>query len=494
MNRLFTILAALAIASVVMADVKPSSLFSDHMVLQSGMQVPIWGTADPGERVTVKLNEQEQSTTTAADGRWMVRLTNLKPGGPYEMILTGHNTITVRDVLVGEVWLGSGQSNMAFTVSKARAYYAGVTNEEQEIAAANYPLIRMFTAKTAKTYTPQNSVEGEWLICNPENVPGFSAVGYFFARDLQKEIKTPVGILTLAFGASTAESWIRRETMAADPQLKPMLDRFDDAYKAFHEKKAEPALPPPDTTRPNRARNPDPVQDQHNATVLYNGMINPVIPYAIRGVIWYQGESIVGGEPGIALYPRVMATLIQDWRKLWGQGDFPFYFVQLAAQQANSNNPRVREAQASALSLPNTGMAVTVDIGEPKNVHPHNKQDVGDRLARIALANVYGRKIEYSGPVLESMTVDADTVRLKFSHIGNGLRAKNGPLKWFEMAGGDRRFVQAEARIDGDAVVLTSPEVKSPIAARYAWDSYPEGCNLYNDAGLPAVPFRTDKW
>jgi len=496
MNRLFSFLAAVAGATALMADVKPSSLFSDHVVLQSGMQVPIWGTADPGERVTVKLNEQEQSTTTAADGRWMVRLTNLKPGGPYEMIFTGLNTITVRDVLVGEVWLGSGQSNMAFTVSKARAYYAGVTNEEQEIAASNYPQIRMFTAKTAKTYEPQNNVEGEWLICNPENVPGFSAVGYFFARDLQKEIKLPVGILTLAFGASTAESWIRRETMAADPQLKPMLDRFDAAYKAFHEKRAktEPPPPPPDTTRPNRVRNPDPVQDQHNATVLYNGMIHPVIPYAIRGVIWYQGESIVGGEPGIALYPRVMATLIQDWRKLWGQGDFPFYFVQLAAQQANSNNPRVREAQASALSLPNTGMAVTVDIGEPKNVHPHNKQDVGDRLARIALANVYGRKIEYSGPVFESMTVDADTIRLKFSHIGNGLRAKSGPLKWFEMAGGDRRFVQAEARIEGDTVILSSPELKSPIAVRYAWDSYPEGCNLYNDAGLPAVPFRTDKW
>ena len=496
MNRLLSVLAMVAGATFAWGDVKPSSLFSDHMVLQSGMQVPVWGTASPGERVTVKLNEQEQSTTAAADGRWMVRLANLKPGGPYEMLITGQNTIAITDVLIGEVWLGSGQSNMAFTVSKARAYYAGVTNEEQEIAAANYPRIRMFTAKTSKSYEPKTSVEGEWLICNPENVPGFSAVGYFFARDLQKEIKLPVGILTLAFGASTAESWIRRETMAADPQLKPMLDRFDDVVKTFREKapKEQPPPPPEDTSRPNRVKNPDPVQDQHNATVLYNGMINPVIPYAIRGVIWYQGESIVGGEPGIALYPRVMATLIQDWRKLWGQGDFPFYFVQLAAQQANSNNPRVREAQATALTLPNTGMAVTVDIGEAKNVHPHNKQDVGDRLARIALANVYGRKIEYSGPVYDSMAVEGETVRLKFAHIGSGLIAKDGPLKWFEVAGSDRKFVPADARIDGRTVVLTSTTVKSPVAVRYAWDSYPEGCNLYNDAGLPAVPFRTDKW
>jgi len=498
MTRLVGVFAFVASITAANGDIKPNSLFSDHMVLQSGMLVPIWGTASPGERVTVKLNEQEQSTTAASDGKWIVRLANLKPGGPYQMMLTGQNTITVSDVLVGEVWIGSGQSNMAFTVSKARAYYAGVTNEEQEIAAANYPQIRMFTGKTAKTYEPQDSVDGEWLICNPENVPGFSAVGYFFARDFQREIKVPVGILTLAFGASTAESWIRREAMAADVQLKPMLDRFDAAYQAFREKgaQAETSASPPAANSPPgaRTRNPDPVQDQHNATVLYNGLIHPVIPYAIRGVIWYQGESIVGGEPGIALYPRVMATLIQDWRKLWGQGDFPFYFVQLAAQQANSNNPRVREAQATALSLPNTGMAVTVDIGEPKNVHPHNKQDVGDRLARIALANVYGRKIEYSGPVYESMKVDGDTVRVKFTHLGRGLVAKGGPLKWFEVAGDDRKFVQAQAKIDGDSVVVTSRDVKSPLAVRYAWDSYPEGCNLYNDAGLPAAPFRTDKW
>jgi sialate O-acetylesterase len=235
------------------------------------------------------------------------------------------------------------------------------------------------------------------------------------------------------------------------------------------------------------------VQDQHNATVLFNGMINPVIPFAIRGVIWYQGESIVGGDAGRVLYPRVQATLIRDWRALWGEGDFPFYIVQLAGQEAASNNPLVREAQATVLSLPNTGMAVTTDIGEAKNVHPHNKQDVGDRLARIALANVYGRKIEFSGPAYESMKVEGGAIRVKFSHLGGGLVVKNGePLKWFVIAGTDMKFVSAEAKIDGGSVVVSSAEVTAPVAVRYAWVNFPDGCNLFNAAGLPAAQFRTD--
>ncbi|HWB86590.1 MAG TPA: sialate O-acetylesterase [Bryobacteraceae bacterium] len=483
------------------ADVKPSALFSDHMVLQSGMSVPIWGTASPGEQVTVTLNGQERSAATAENGKWMVRLKNLKAGGPFEMTIAGKNTITVKDVLVGEVWLGSGQSNMAFTVSKARAYYAGVNNEAEEIAAANYPQIRMFTGRDSKAYEPQTEIQGQWLICNPENVPGFSAVGYFFARDLQREIQKPIGILTLAFGASTAEAWIPREAMAADPLLKPMLDNFDAAVKFYRTDpnappSQGPAIPQTINARPGPApkRQRDPVQNQHYPTVLFNGMINPAIPYAIRGVIWYQGESIVGGDAGVALYPHVQATLIKTWRKLWGEGEFPFYIVQLAALQNISNNPHVREGQAAVLSLPNTGMAVTIDIGDPKNVHPKDKQDLGDRLTRIALAHVYGRKIEYSGPMYESMKIEGNTIHLKFSHLGGGLVAKGGPLKWFVIAGDDQKFVTADAKIEGNTVVVSSPQVSSPAAVRYAWDNYPEGCNLYNVAGLPAAPFRTDKW
>jgi sialate O-acetylesterase len=491
----------IAAATSTLADVKPSALFSDHMVLQSGMQVPIWGTASPGERVTVTLNAQRQSTVAQADGKWVVRLSNLMAGGPFQMTIAGNNTITISDVLIGEVWLGSGQSNMVFPVSKKQAAWAGAIHEEQEIAAANYPQIRMFTGKSAKTYEPQAEIQGEWLVCNPENVPVFSAVGYFFARDLQIEIHQPVGILTLAFGASTAEAWIRRETLAADPLLKPMLDHFDAAVRFYRANPAAPAeqVPKPPQTINARPGPPpqqqrDPVQDQHYPTVLFNGMIHPVIPYAIRGVIWYQGESVVGGDEGVSLYGHVQAALIQDWRKLWGQSDLPFFIVQLAALDNISNNPRVREGQASVLSMPNTGMAVTIDIGDPKDVHPHNKQALGERLTRIALAKVYDRKIEYSGPVYESMKINGSNIQLNFSHLGGGLVAKDGPLKWFTIAGADRKFVAAEARIEGDTIVVSNAQITMPLAVRYAWDNYPEGCNLYNAAGLPAAPFRTDKW
>jgi sialate O-acetylesterase len=483
------------------ADVKPCALFSDHMVLQSGMSVPVWGTADAGEKLTVKLLRQKQVTIAGADGRWMVRLRKLKPGGPFQMTIAGKNTITINDVLIGEVWLGSGQSNMQFTVSKKVAPFAGLINEEQEIAAANYPRIRMFTGKNAKTYDPQTEIQGQWLICTPENVPGFSAVGYLFSRDLQKEIHRPIGFVTLAYGASTAEAWIRREALAGDPLLKPKLDHFDAAVQFFRTNPDAPpdqAPAPPQTINarpgPPPKKQRDPVQDQHNPTVLFNGMINPAIPYAIRGVVWYQGESIVGGEDGIKLYPHVQATLIKDWRALWDEGDFPFIIVQLPELQNYSNNPKVREAQATVLSLPNTGMAVTIDIGDPNDVHPHNKEPLGDRLTDIALAKAYGRKIEYSGPVYESMVVSGDTIRLKFSHTSGGLVAKDGPLKWFVIAGADQKFVPADATIDGDWVVVKGAGVSAPVAVRYAWDDYPHGCNLYNGVGLPAAPFRTDHW
>ncbi|MGB6431994.1 MAG: sialate O-acetylesterase [Candidatus Acidiferrales bacterium] len=484
----------------VRAEVKPAALFSDHMVLQSGMRVPIWGTAGPGEKVTVTFENQKKSVIAGADGKWMVRLSKLTAGGPFEMTIAGDNTITVKDILVGEVWLASGQSNMAFTVSKQHASYAGLLNEDQEIAAANYPQIRMFTGKTAKDYEPQSEIEGQWLVCSPETVGDFSAVGYLFARDLQKVLDAPVGIVTEAYGASTAESWIRRDAIASDPLLRPMLEKFDaleEFYRDNPNATTAQAPPAPQTlnARPG-APGPlrDPVQDQHEPTVLFNGMINPVIPYAIRGVIWYQGESIVGGESGVTLYAHVMDTLVTDWRKLWGEGNFPFYVVQLAALKNVSNNPVVREAQAAVLSLPNTGMAVTIDIGDPDNVHPKNKEPLGDRLSRIALAKTYGREIEYSGPVYESMTVEANAIRVKFSHVDGGLVAKDGPLKWFQIAGADQKFVDAEATIDGDTVVVHSPEVTAPVAVRYAWDNYPEGCNLYNAAGLPAAPFRSDQW
>lgn len=508
MQRHFAALAGcvfLFFTSAASAAVKPAALFTDHMVLQCGMDVPVWGTADPGEAVKVSFNGQTRSTTAAADGKWMVRLGKLEAGGPYEMEIAGKNTVAIHDVLVGEVWLAAGQSNMVFTVSKKAQFFAGMLDEDKEIAAANYPEIRMFTETVVKAYTPQDQALGDWKVCSPQTAGAFSAIGYLFARDLQQQLHVPVGIVTVAYGASTAEAWLPREALINDPQLKPLLDRFDarEAYFKDHPHAMAADAPPGPRTlnaRPASAANRplfDPADDQHEPTVMFNGMMNPVVPYAVRGAIWYQGESIVGGREGIELYPHVMETLVKTWRSLWGEGDFPFYAVQLAALKNVSNNPMVREQQAKILSLPDTGLAVTIDVGDPDNVHPKDKEPVGQRLALIALAKTYGRKVEYSGPVYVSMKIEGSAIRLRFTHA-EGLMAKGGPLQGFQIAGADQKidqhFVDAQAVIHGDTVTVKSDQVSAPVAVRYAWSNYPEGANLYNAAGLPAAPFRTDNW
>lgn len=491
----------LAVA-VARGEVKPSALFSDHAVLQAGRAVPVWGTADVGEAVAVTIAGQTVRGVTGADGRWMVRLKSMQAGGPFVMTIAGKNTVAVQDVLVGEVWVGSGQSNMAFPVSKKFGSYAGLLHEEEEIAAAQYPRIRVFMATTVKAYEPAPEIQGEWKVCTPENVPAFSAVSYLFARDLQRELKVPVGMLVVAYGASTAEAWVERRALAADAALSPMLARFDalETYYTGHPGATTDQIPDaakaPATinSRPGKVGPvKDPVQDQHQPTVLFNGMVHPILPYAMRGVIWYQGESIVGGRAGVALYPRVMETLVRDWRGLWGEGDFPFYVVQLAALDNVSNNPAVREAQAKILALPHTGMAVTIDIGDEKDVHPHNKEPLGERLATLALAETYGRKVEFSGPVYVAAKADGGAMQVTFSHAA-GLMAKGGALHGFEVAGADQVFVAADAAVSGGGVVVRSAQVAAPVAVRYAWANYPAGANLYNGAGLPAAPFRSDDW
>jgi sialate O-acetylesterase len=344
---------------------------------------------------------------------------------------------------------------MDFTVARTEKYYfCGVTNEAEEVAAANYPGIRMFTGDWARSYEPRSNIPScSWKVCTPETVREFSAIGYFFARDLQKELNVPIGILTLTYGASTAQAWIRREALAASPRLAPMLAQFDADVKAAETQtnrvarqaalaKWESAVAKAKVAgkkAPRRPRVLDPVQDQHSPTVMFNGVIAPVIPFAIRGVLWYQGESITTG--GVELYPLLQSTLIQDWRRLWAQGDFPFYICQLAAYKSSVTDPNApgsipatREAQATVLGLTNTGMAVTIDIGDAGNVHPKNKQDVGNRLMLIALAKVYGRSMEYSGPMYESMKVEGGAIRVKFSHADGGLVAKGGPLKQLAIA------------------------------------------------------------
>jgi sialate O-acetylesterase len=495
------LLALLLTAGPLLAGVQIASPFTSHMVLQCDQKVPVWGTAEPGEKVTVEFAGQKKLVKAGTDGKWRADLDAMAVSAEGRVLtVSGSHTaqpIKLDDVLVGEVWLCSGQSNMDFTVAKTEKYYfAGVTNEAAEVAAANYPRIRMFSGEWTRSYTPCNTIAGTWKVCTPENVREFSAIGYFFARDLQKELNVPIGILTLTYGASTAQAWIRREAIAANPKLKPALDEFDAKAKAHvpptgdELKQWQAAVDQAKAAgnRPPRRPKPNPDQDQHNPTVLFNGMIAPVVPCAVRGVLWYQGESIT---PPKELFPLWNETLITDWRKLWGR-ELPFYFCQLAALRNSSNDPQVREWQAAALAVPKTAMAVTIDIGDEKNVHPKDKQDVGDRLTRIALANVYGHKMEYSGPVYESMKVEGNAIRLKFSHLGGGLVAKNGPLQTFEIAGADQKFVPAETKIDGNTLLVSSASVTNAVAVRYAWSSYPEGCNFYNAAGLPAPPFRTD--
>jgi sialate O-acetylesterase len=363
-------LTALFLVSLpVRAAIVLASPFTDHMVLQREQPVPIWGkSSNAGDRMTVRFNGQILHTLADRDGRWMVQLAPMTAGGPYELVVNPDTAdqVKLEDVLVGEVWLASGQSNMDFTVAKTPKYYfAGVNNEAAEVAEANYPQIRMFTGAWSRTYDPQTEVGGAWKICTPENVREFSAIGYFFARDLQRALNVPVGIVTLTYGASTAQAWVRREAIAADPRLKSALDDFDAKVKAYvppteaelAERQAEmdkARAAGQRMARGSRPR-PNPVADQHNPTVLYNGMIAPFIPYAIRGVIWYQGESISGPHE---LFPVWNEALIKDWRQLWGR-ELPFYFCQLSAQEATSNNPDIRELQAETLALPATAMVVT---------------------------------------------------------------------------------------------------------------------------------------
>jgi sialate O-acetylesterase len=502
----------LLIAGPMPAAVKLASVFGEHMVLQQGVPVPVWGTAAPGERVTVTLGGQRQTATAGADGKWMVHLAALKAGGPFRMTVAGKNKLTLSDVYAGEVWLGSGQSNMDMTVAREDRYWCGVVNEAEEIASANYPLIRMFKVKLRMTDEPQAEAQGQWVVASPQTVGRFSATAYFFGRELYRKLQAPIGLIDSSYGASAAQAWISHKALEANPDLTFLLNTYATAKREFAGNHAarekfqqelanwEPAAAKAKAEgrdAPRRPRDPDPGHDQHNPCVLYNGMIAPLVPYAIRGAIWYQGES---NGPTAKKYLNIMDTLIRDWRQAWGQGDFPFLFVQLASlntlalqPQEGGWIPQVREGQLQTLTVKNTGMAVAIDIGDAANVHPKNKQDVGRRLALAARALVYGESIPYSGPIYASMSVEGGAVRLRFKHTEGGLTAAGGTPIGFAVAGADRKFVWGDAKIDGDAVVVSNPEVMKPVAVRYGWADNPP-VNLYNKAGLPASPFRTDNW
>ena len=487
------------------ADVKLPAVVGPNMVLQRDISVPIWGWADSGEDVTVTFAGQTKATKAAADGRWMVRLDPLTAGGPHPLTVAGKNTLKLENVLVGEVWLCSGQSNMGMTVGRSN-------DAEQEIASAKYPSIRLFGVPLLGTQEPQYDCKGTWAECSPETVGNFTAVGYFFGREIHKEIDVPVGLINCSWGGSSCEAWVKRSVLEVDTRYQSMLESFDKAcanydpekvqaayqqkveqWKAQSEKaKAEGKEPP------RRPRAPqDPRAGQHRPANLYNGMLLAVKPFGLRGAIWYQGESNAGRA---YQYRHLFPTMINSWRVDWQQGDFPFYFVQLANYMATKPEPgdsawaELREAQSMTLETPNTGQAVIIDIGEADDIHPKNKQDVGKRLAFWALVKDYGRDIVYYGPQYKSMAVKGNKIVLEFDHVGGGLVAKSdGPLEGFSIAGEDKAFVWAEAKIVGNTIEVSCPKVAKPAAVRYAWADNPV-CNLYNREGIPASPFRTDKW
>jgi len=650
---IFPCILATVFAQSAFADVRVPAIIGDNMVLQQGKKIRIWGWANPNEKVSVVFASQKANAVADVSGHWQTLLGPVKAGGPFELTISASNTLTIKNVLVGEVWICSGQSNMEWPLINSQ-------NGADAVAQANYPEIRLFTVQKTTSSTPLDDVKGQWIVTTPDKVGQFSAVGYFFGRELYQKLNVPVGLIHTSWGGTPAEAWTSNDALATTSDLQPILARYQEGLKNVGERQQEyarrlaewsqrnlyqdegnkgealgyaasqtntadwPTMNLPqyfetaglkmdgaiwfrkeieipqswagrslelnlaaiddfDTTyfngtkvggigseTPNSYNVPrhykipaelvragknviavrvfdsageggfgagtmslrpsegaeEPVSlggpwsykvelaltpkspdwgsrpeaagptNQNSPSVLYNAMIAPLTPLSIRGAIWYQGESNAGRA---YQYRTLFPTMIRNWRNAWGEGDFPFYYVQLANFQPIKDAPgesewaELREAQTLTLHEPQTGMAVIIDIGEAKDIHPRNKVDVGHRLALWALANTYGEKIEYSGPLFQSFSIEGDKLRVKFRHAAGLKTSDGGAPKGFAIAGEDHKFVWADARIEGDEVVLSSKEVSKPIAVRYAWADNPV-CNLYNTIGLPASPFRSDDW
>jgi sialate O-acetylesterase len=496
-------LASMFVVSSVNADVKMPALFTPHMVLQRDQKDRVWGWAEAGEKVTVAINGQVKSTETDKDGKWLVTLDPMPAGGPHSLSISGKNTIVIDDVLVGEVWICSGQSNMQWNVGQS-------DDGDLEALTANFPKIRLISVPQVGTQTPQNDFKGKWEICTPATAREFSAVGYFFGRQLHQSLDVPIGLIDDAWGGSSCEAWIRRDLLEADPKYADMLKSWklkespeaEVAYKqqlaawqaaadkAKAEKKPAPRRPADPTAE---------LRGQHRPGNIYNGVLKPTIGYGIRGAIWYQGESNAGNAK---LYRDMFPLMIKSWRDEWGIGDFSFYWVQLAdfyaevAQPGQSNWAELREAQTMTMSrLPKTGEAVIIDLGETQDIHPRDKQNVAKRLARWALAKDYKIGVPYQSPTYKSHEVKGESVVLTFEHVGRGLKAFDVPeVKGFAIAGKDGKFVWAKAKIVGekrDKVEVSAEGVKEPVAVHYGWADNPI-VNLYDANGLPVTPFRTE--
>jgi sialate O-acetylesterase len=670
MNRFFTLILGMTILSgcITMKPDKPtakdvtvSNLISSNMVLQRNTDTRIWGTAVSGGAVFIKINGQNKWAKADSDGNWEVTLEPMSAGGPFELLIEGKNTIKMTNVMVGDVWVCSGQSNMQWTVANSN-------NAKKEIANASHPNIRLFSVPRTVKATPQTELKGTWLACSPKTIPSFSAVGYFFGKKLHKDLKVPIGLIHTSWGGTPAEAWTTIDSLKDNVEFKPIVDRFNVAMKnypkklALHKKQVKEwkanlkkdnnktrhddpgntgfakeyaktdfndkkwkSMNTPDTwerimnidgvvwfrkeitipkawagkdlelnlyavddfdttyfnnkkvggigkenldswrtareykipaelVKPGKAvisvrifdhyggggfntsvgemkiapkdqkgidlsgkwkyfiakemspsalfstqgpRTPMGPNNPHSPAGLYNAMIHPLIKYPVKGAIWYQGETNAGRA---YQYRNLLKTMITDWRTVWKQDDMPFFVVQLANFMTPATKPEesawaeLREAQNMVLELPNTGLALAIDIGEAKNIHPKNKQEVGKRLALSAEKIAYKQDIVHSGPSYNTMKIEGSKIRINFKNIGTGLIAKGGNLKHFAIARKDKKFVWADAVIDGNSIIVSSAKIKDPVAVRYAWANNPKGCNLYNNEGLPGVPFRTDDW
>lgn len=484
-------LAAVALAAgPARADVKLPNIFSDHMVLQQGQKNKVWGLADAGETVTVSIDKQSHKATAGADGKWQVALDPLAVGGPHTLAVKGKNEVKIDDVLVGEVWICSGQSNMQWSVNLSN-------DPDLERLTAKFPKLRMINFPNVGTQEPIWTHNTKWMVCTPETVGNFSAVGYFFARQLHRTLDVPIGMINNAWGGSACDAWIRRDLFAADEKYKPLLDRWAQMEAQFKELATKTTLT--EEEKKQFANLGNLMKGNSRPANIYNGVLKSHLGYGIKGAIWYQGESNAGRA---YQYRDMFPLMIKNWRDDWGQGDFPFYWVQLADFYPEKPEPgesawaELREAQTMTMSkLPNTGEAVIIDIGEGKDIHPKNKLDVGKRLARWALAKDYGIDIAYHSPQFKSMEKDGNKIVLTFDHIQGGWRPfeVNEP-RGFAIAGEDKMFVWATAKIRDDGrVEVSSDKVASPASVRYGWADNPV-VNMYNQAGLPLTPFRTDDW
>jgi sialate O-acetylesterase len=479
------------------AEVKLPHVLSSHMVLQRDRPVHIWGWSEPGEKVTVSLNAASQTATGDQLGHWSVYLPPQAAGGPFQVKVSGTNNIALDDVMIGDVWFASGQSNMEMPL-KGFPGNAVVNNAAEEIRTANHPNIRFLLVSRTAVEFPLPDYDASWTVCTPKTASDFSAVAYFFGRHIAEEEHVPVGLIDSAWGGTPAEAWISLNGLSSDAGLIPvfaaraeMVDaQADMSAQLRAEKRETTAAEAGGQNPPKHAWHPDPAS--WAPAWLYNGMIAPAVDFAIKGVIWYQGESNSGALRA-PMYEKVFRALIADWRMHWRGGNFPFLFVQISSFEPDTTEfwPIIREAQRRTLSVANTAMVVTIDIGNPDNVHPANKQDVGARLALAARALAYGENVEYSGPLFRETSVEEYRVRVWFDHASSGLVAKGGTLQGFEIAGDDHHFTPANARIDGQSVLVLSSQINAPKYVRYGWANAPM-VNLFNGAGLPASPFTSE--